>query len=149
PTSHQKLTRPWAVNIAAGIINRYAVPINNRPSVNLTGLDGCRSLSDTHSIENSGVNKITNIGVSDCRKGAGKLLPPISVRTSLSAKRFRLGPFCSYAAQKRIVNTKRMRMAPMRFQSLVVRAGAGAVPVVVLTTRGIFSPTRASVRVLS
>src|SRR6185503_4277578 len=99
-------------------------------------------------IENTGVNKITNIGVSDCRNGAGKLLPPISVSTSLSAKRLRLAPFCSYAAQKRIVNTKRIRIAATRLQPAAVNGAAGAVAVVVLARRGTVSPMPASVRLL-
>src|SRR5262249_25897637 len=107
--------------------------------------DGWRSFSRSQILKNTGVRMITNAGVSDCSHTAGKVYQPICVLTSLSAKRFRLAPFCSYAAQKRIVNTKRIKIATMRFQSSLVKGGAGGVVVSVLRDRGILFPTRASV----
>ena len=43
PTSHNGLTRPSAVSIAAGTISRNDSPRKNSPSTNFTGLDGWRA----------------------------------------------------------------------------------------------------------
>src|SRR6185369_17510304 len=100
--------------------------MNSSPSANFNGLEGWRSPIRIQRVENNGVNMITKAGVSDCRYTGENPIPKISLRVSLSANRLRLDPFCSYAAQKRIVKMKRMTIATMRNQSLLVEGAAGA-----------------------
>src|SRR6266498_4810393 len=94
--------------------------MNNRPSVNFTGLEGCRLPMRIQSIEKIGDKMITKKGVHDWSQLDGKRNPKTSVRTSPFAKRLRLAPFCSYAAQNNMVNKKKMKIAAMRFQSELV-----------------------------
>ena len=91
--------------------------MNSRPNVNFTGLDGWRFPSRTQSMEKIGASMITKSGVHDCNQLEGNLMPKTSVRTKSFAKRFKLAPFCSYAAQNSIVNRKKTKIAPTRFHS--------------------------------
>ena len=91
--------------------------MNNSPSVNFTGLDGCRSFKHTQRYENTGVSKITNTGVHDCREARWETQRQELCAHELCRKEIQARAFLLVAAQKRIVNTKKMKIAAMRFQS--------------------------------
>jgi hypothetical protein len=85
------------------------------------GIEGWRSRNRTQSHANSGASARMKSEFTDWNHDEGKAKPSSSLRVSSSAKSVSDEPACSKIAQKRMAQTKKTRIAAMRWLSPSLR----------------------------